>query len=264
MWSQLLRANVNRQGKREGGVMFQFIFDRAEEQQCIRQRLWKGKPFLVYGPSGVGKTLLLRNVLDQFPSVLYCENSATIHTIFRSIARQLLQQRNSRLRKVFRDEKAIDCKSAVSLKGIVLDALKEGSYAIMLDHVKCPSHSFAAVVREILGWASTPVSAVTQSSHMEDVGFLQSLYSDGSEKYEIRNFDSRIAERFAQEAIRQTGLSAKNLNEFVCRVLEFSAGNPGTIVSLMEMAKCPEYRADEHIKITPLYIDFRMNGGAAR
>jgi hypothetical protein len=41
--------------------------------------------------------------------------------------------------------------------------------------------------------------------------------------------------------------------------LEFSEGNPGAIVALVEMAKYTKYRSDEHIKITPLYIDFRMN-----
>ncbi|HTT19683.1 MAG TPA: ATP-binding protein [Candidatus Sulfotelmatobacter sp.] len=243
--------------------MPEFIFDRDEEQQGIRERLSKGKPFLLHGPSGVGKTLLLRNVLKEFPAVLYCENSTTTQTVFRTFARQLLQQGNARLRKAFREAKAIESKSAVSLKGIVLDALREGKYAIMLDHIKCPSHSFAAVVREIR-WTSTQVSAVAQSSHMEDVGFLQPFYSDRSEKYEIRNLDNSAAEQFVHEMIRRTGLAAPNLSEFVGKVLEFSAGNPGAIVSLIRMAKYPKYRTDEHIKITPLYIDFRMNWGAVR
>lgn len=243
--------------------MPELIFDRDEEQQGIRQRLSKGKPFLLHGPSGVGKTLLLRNVLEDFPYILYCENSSTTHTVFRSLARQLLQQGNARLRKAFREEKAIESKSAVSLKGIVLDALREGKYAIMLDHIKCPSHAFAAVVREIR-WTSTQVSAVAQSSHMEDVGFLQPFYSDRSEKYEIRNFDASTAERFVYEMIRRTSLEAPNLSEFVSKILEFSAGNPGAIISLIQMAKYPKYRLDEHIKITPLYIDFRMNSGAVR
>jgi hypothetical protein len=28
---------------------------------------------------------------------------------------------------------------------------------------------------------------------------------------------------------------------------------------MLQMAKSSKYRTDEHIKITPLYIDFRMN-----
>jgi len=31
----------------------------------------------------------------------------------------------------------------------------------------------------------------------------------------------------------------------------------------VETAKNPKYRSDEHIKITPLYIDFRMNWSPA-
>jgi hypothetical protein len=49
------------------------------------------------------------------------------------------------------------------------------------------------------------------------------------------------------------------LNEFLDKILEFSEGNPGAILALVNTAKYPKYRSDEHIKIAPLYIDFRMN-----
>jgi hypothetical protein len=94
---------------------------------------------------------------------------------------------------------------------------------------------------------------------MEDTGFLQSSYSDRSEKYELKNLDSAVAEQFAREIVRRTVLSAANIDEFLAKVLELSEGNPGAIVSMLEMAKYPKYRTDEHIKIAPLYIDFRMN-----
>jgi hypothetical protein len=239
--------------------MSEFIFDREEERQGIRQRLAKRRPFLIHGPAGVGKTLLLRSVLSEFPSILYCEDSATTHTMFRSLAHSLLRLDNPHARTVFRNEEAIKTKSAVSLKGIVMDALNQGEYSVVLDHLKRPSYSFAAAVREIMGWGSTPVSAVGQSSHMEDVGFLQTLYSDRSEKYEVRNFETSVAEQFARELVARAGLSASNLSEFLDKVLEFSDGNPGAIGAMIEMANYPKYRSDEHIKITPLYIDFRMN-----
>jgi hypothetical protein len=237
------------------------IFDREPERQRIDQFLSRRKPFLLYGPAGVGKTLLLRSVLSQFQSVLYCEGSSTTNVVFRSLAVSLFRLKNARARKAFRDEDGIPSKSAVSLKGIVMDALREGQYSIMLDHLKRPSYTFASAVREIMGWGSTPVSAVARSAHMEDTGFLQPLYSDRSQKYEIRNFDDVTAAQFAREMVRRRGLSGANVGEFVEKVLEFSGGNPGSIIALIDMARYPKYRAQEHIKITPLYIDFRMTVG---
>lgn len=244
--------------------MAEFIFDRSEERQRIVQFLAKRRPFLIHGPAGVGKTLLLRSLLPQFRAVLYCKDSAAINTVFRSLALSLLRMGSVRAQSAFRTEDAIKAKSAVSLKGIVMDALREGEYSIVLDHLKRPSYSFAAAVREIIGWGSTPVSAVARSSHMEDTGFLQSFYGDRSQKCEIRNFEDPIAEEFAREVVKRAGLSAPNLSGFLEKVLEFSGGNPGALIALLEMASYPKYRSGGHIKTTPLYIDFRMNWKVAK
>ena len=245
-------------------MMTDFIFDREQERQRIDQLLAKRRSFLIHGLSGVGKTLLLRSVLPEFRSVLYCEDSATTHLMFRSLACSLLRLQSPRASKAFRDENAITTKSAVSLKGIVMDALREGEYSIVLDHLKRPSHAFASAVREIMGSGSTPVSAVARSSHMEDTGFLQPLYGDRSQKYEIRNFDNSTAEQFARERIKRSSLSGTNIGEFIDKILEFSGGNPGAIIALIDMATYPKYRSEEYIKISPLYIDFRVKGSVAR
>ncbi len=239
--------------------MDDFIFNREEELRELELRVRKRKPFLLHGPAGVGKTLLFRRLLQQTPVALYCESSASTQIVFRSLAQSLLARSDPRLQRTCRNRDGVQAKSAVSLKGIVMDALREGSYSIVLDHVACPSQSFAAAVRELVGWCVTPVIAVARSSHMEDTGFLQPLYSDRHDRYELKNFDPLGAEQFASEMVKRAGLSASNMNEFLAKVLELSEGNPGAILSMLQMAKYPKYRAEEHIKISPLYIDFRMN-----
>jgi Cdc6-like AAA superfamily ATPase len=243
--------------------MLSFIFGREQERHALNQRMLKRKPFLVHGPTGVGKTLLLRSLLEHTPTALFCETSASPQAVFRSVARSLLERGDPRIARACRNRNGIEARSAISLKGIVMDSLREGSHSIVLDHVRRPSQSLAAVVREIIGWCSTPVIAVAQSSHMEDTGFLQPLYSDRHDRYELKNFEPVTAEQFAQALVERDGLSASNIKEFLGKVVELSQGNPGAILCMLQMAKNPKYRIDEHIKISPLYIDFRMHGSAA-
>jgi hypothetical protein len=150
-------------------------------------------------------------------------------------------------------------KSAVSLKGIVLDALREGHFAIALDHVTCPTASYASTVREFIGWASTPVIAVARSAHMEDIGSLHQLFSDRRNRFELCNFNPTAAKLFARDSADRAGLSAENMDDFLRAILAVSGGNPGAILRLVKMAKLSTYRSADHIKLTPLCIDFRLN-----
>jgi hypothetical protein len=179
------------------------------------------------------------------------------------LARCLLEKGAPRIQRICRNQHGVEAKSLISLKGIVMDALRDGTHSIVLDHVCRPSSSFAGVVREIIAWCSTPVIAVAPSSHMEDLGYLQPLYADRNDRYELKNFEPGTAERFAHTIVERAGLSASNIKEFLGKVLKLSQGNPGAILAMLYMAKNPKYRSDEHIKLSPLYIDFRMNGSAA-
>jgi len=73
--------------------MPEFIFDREGEIDSLRRRIGKRQSFLLYGPSGVGKTLLLKRVLPEFPYVLYSPKSVSPQTVFRNLAVALLGAR---------------------------------------------------------------------------------------------------------------------------------------------------------------------------
>lgn len=225
-----------------------WIFGREQEigylEDCLRQR----RHLLVHGPAGVGKTLLLTSIIRKMPEVLYCADSATVHAVFRSLAASLV------------GSGPVRNKSAVALKGIVLERLRAGRYLVVLDHLNRPSSSFAAGVREITGRASTPVAAIARSAHMEDCGYLLPLFPNRADKFPLSNFHAPEAKAFVAEVMRRAGLSATNLGDFAQKVTAASKGNPGAIIAMVALAKQAKYRAGEHIKITPLYIDFCMAG----
>ncbi len=243
-----------------------WIFDREEEVAALRQRLSKRRSLLLHGPAGVGKTLLIRSLLPDLRSFIYSHESSTIHVVFRTIAAELLRRGSERIRKAAgsRGVEGLNAKSAISLKGVVRDALREGEYCLVLDHVQQPSTAFAAVIRDLIVGCETPIIAVARSAHMEDVGFLHSIFGDRPDRYELRNFKPEVACVFARMSSERVGLLAANLNEFLDKVVELSDGNPGAILAMLNMARQPRYRLLESIKTAPLYIDFRMNWAPVR
>jgi hypothetical protein len=243
----------------------QFIFDREQERAALAARFAKRRPLLVHGPAGVGKTLLITAVVHDLPDFLYCGDSATINAVYKCLAAELWHRRAPRVVAAFGKRGGIDAiktMSALNLKGVTVEALRQGNYCLVLDHIRRPPHAFAAAVRELMRWADTPVVTISRSAHMEDAGFLQPIYSDRGDRFELKNFEDDVANHFAHELVERFGLLAENMSDFLARVLEFSGGNPGAIVAMIKMAKDPKYRSEDRIKVTPLYIDFRLQSNA--
>ncbi|MDT8067354.1 MAG: NB-ARC domain-containing protein [Terriglobia bacterium] len=230
----------------------------------LRARLAARKSVLVHGPSGVGKTLLLVYVLPEFPQALYCPSTPSSQVVFKRLAELLAARKDPTVAKICRGRTdTLLSKSSISLKGIVTDALRAGKYVLVLDHLNQPSQSFATMVREVVWLCSTPVIAVARSAHMEDAGFVAPLLSDRSERLAIRNFGAESAAGFAERVVSQKHLVATNLKAVVDNIVECSDGNPGAIVHMIEMAGQTKYRSKDHIKWSPLYIDFRMEWATA-
>lgn len=225
----------------------------------LRQRLALRRSFLLHGPSGVGKTLLLSAVLADFPDILYSASNPTPQALYHGLAELLLGARRPVLVKACPNGmSSLSTKSAVAVKGLVRDALLNSGYLVVLDHLKRPSQTLAAALRELMLNCSLPVVAVTRSPHMEDAGFILPLFGDRSERLALRNFDPDKAARFAEAFAQSEGLAADNLPQFVDKVVEYGQGNPGAMLRMICLARDPKYRHENRIKIAPLYIDYKI------
>lgn len=243
--------------------MHDFVFPRPEEAAALRRRFAHPAPLLIHGPAGAGKTFLVRSLLSELPSFLYCRDSATLLTVLGTVAELLCRAGSQRLMRACNgDVAALRRKSAVSLKGLVVEALREARYALVLDQLDRPAASFGSAIREIIGWANTPVVAISRSPHMEDLGSVYGLFPDRNDRFELRNLAPAAASDFARSAAEHQRLTADNLPEFIARVAELSRGNPGAILCMIAMAKRAQYRCKDQIKLHSLYIDFRLRAGS--
>jgi hypothetical protein len=240
------------------------IFSRAEELESLRRRFASRQSTLMHGPSGVGKTLLLQQVIPEFDRVLYCPASSSPQAAFRCLGELLAVRHDVTVLRICKGRAdALLGKSPVSLKGIVSDALRAEKYLIVLDHLHRPSAALGAMIGEVMLSCSTPVLAVARSAHMEDAGYVSPLLPDRSERLAIKNFDPETAKAFALEASSRQQLAAENLNSVLDNMIKSSEGNPGAILRMIAMARRSKYRCDDRIKWAPLYIDFLLEWAAA-
>ncbi len=240
------------------------ISRRDAELEQLRRLAFQRRSFLLHGPAGVGKTLLLKQVAGEVPEMLYCDESSSGQTVFRKLAAGLFTRKNRHVLRACGASglNALKVKSAVSIRGIVADALREAGYWIALDHLQSPSQSFAASLKDVCSQTATPLIAVARSAHMEDAGFLLPMFSDRSQKFALRNFDSDTAIAFALRTAQEMHLNAANRDEAIQKIVHYSKGNPGAIIAMLQMAASPKYVTEQHVKLSPLYIDFRLNWGA--
>lgn len=229
--------------------------NRSEELGRLQAQAAKRKSMLVFGPEGVGKTRLLRHFIQTEPYALYVPHSHTpkelIHFLLAS-----LRAREKRGSKLPNQTEALNTSS---LKGIVRQALEKHSYVLVLDHVAAPSRAVANVIKEFNYYGQHPIIFAARSPHMEDIGTLLPICVDRSERLELKNLPAAIALEFAKQEVRQLDLEADNLETTLQSIVEWSAGNPGSILRMLKMAALPSYRINRQIKAHILYLDFLMN-----
>jgi hypothetical protein len=137
-------------------------------------------------------------------------------------------------------------------------ALDQHPFLLVLDHLAGPSRVVTGLIKDLNYFDRTPVIFVARTPHMEDIGTLQPMCAGKTERLELKEFLPPIALEFAKREASRTGLWASNLDHVLHQLVEWSNGNPGSIVHMLKMAHFPRYYAGDQIKAHVLYLDYRM------
>jgi len=230
------------------------VVERTEELARLRAQMERRKSMLIFGPEAVGKTRLLRTFIQTQQLALFVSQVRS--------PRELLLALVEELRRVAKAGISLPAEGTSigtgSLKGIVQRALEQHPFLLAFDHVAGPSRVVTGLIKDLNYFDRTPVILVARTPHMEDIGTLQPMCAGKSERLELKELPAPIALEFARKEAARTGLEASNLDHVLHQLVEWSAGNPGAMVHMLQMARFPRYLAGDQIKAHVLYLDYRM------
>lgn len=235
-------------------AQYQAVVERQDELARLKARAQQKKSMLLFGPEGVGKTRLLRAFAANEPLALYVGKPNSPHELLMA-ALEAMTRSGRRGLSLPANYKSL---RSTSLKGIVLRLLDEHPFLLLVDHLAGPSRVVTGLIKEMNYYERTPVIFAARTPHMEDIGTLLPMCADRSERLELKNFSLPLAQAFAQRAAEEAELTASNLAEALAFLVERCEGNPGGILTMVRMAKMPQYRTGDQIKSHVLYLDYRM------
>ena len=240
--------------RREPTVHYLAAIERVEEMGRLHDQARRRKSMLIFGREGVGKSRLLERFVKTQPLALYINQTGSSRDLMLALVESLCSTGKRELR-LPADPKTL---STSSLKGMVQRALDQIPFLLVLDHLAGPSRVVTGMIKEMNYYGRTPVFLAARIRHMEDIGTLQPMCADRSEQVELKNLQAAVALEFAQREAERTGLWASNLDDALHSLVEWSEGNPGSILSMLKMAQWSRYRTDDQIKAHVLYLDNRM------
>jgi hypothetical protein len=229
-------------------------YERRAEYARIVDTVIKGRQnMLVYGEARVGKTRLLRKFAETEPMAAYVSLAASVRDVLASLLSSTAE--NTKLKTM-----AHNGLSAGAMRGLLDERLAHKGWILVLDHVNNPSANVSSLIRELHYYGRNPILFAGRSVHMEDIGKFRSFCYEKSSRLELKPWSAAAALEFARHEAAALQLSAVNLDETVKGISMLSAGYPGRIVDMLQMAASGKYAPEGNIKFNTLYLDYIMHG----
>ncbi len=247
---------------------------RETEALRLQAAILKRQSLLICGPPGVGKTLLLSEVLSELrPEVaqrcFYFAGIQGLQDLLRRLLRRL-HESDPTLRRQLRNDGfpptdfrgRLKTRSTSRLKGTLYRAVEKRDYWVFLDHMPPLSHAAAKVVKELVRMRNTPVFLLARGSTEKEVGHVTDLYGSERDRLPLGLLSERAAKELLERSIRRFELSQFDSARFREEILRLSGHVPGAIVKMCALAAEPRYQYGSQIKTKLVHIDYLMGGHA--
>ncbi|MGH9620860.1 MAG: hypothetical protein ACRD45_14305 [Bryobacteraceae bacterium] len=218
------------------------LLERERELSKLMQSARYGKPALVCGPPGIGKTQLLlelrRSLIAEGMPVIYVPFVQPLHAFLASVAARLSLRGRS--------------DSSVALRGMLWTSLEANPKMILLDGIAEPSLPFYRFFERLLYVPG--MALIGSAAQPYATGALHRIFWNQQTILSLRPLSREASAALAGKAI---GTFAPDLADsaFQEQVIQVARGNPGRIVEMCRRAADPAYRDGDRIRFAALSID---------
>ncbi len=222
------------------------LIGRDKEKAEIVDAVSNMKNLFVFGPGGVGKTFIIKNVLEVADGMgcLYSENCSTIKT---SLAGFL---------KSDYDPTFLSCQNILSLRKLFYKKVHKKRPYLVFDHIGRVGPKFFSYLENLLD--EHPVLIMARGSDSGEIGDLSMLLFS-FDKLQVRNLNRNRTYELITHFIDNFGLVIDHVDRFRKEVFRLSCGNPSSIREICQYAKKAEYKIGDEIKLSLLNLDRKID-----
>jgi AAA domain len=219
------------------------LIGRDKEVKFVRAHLRTGKNLVVFGKEGVGKTVLVREAIDEAPNALYCADATTLKAACESLLPQL--------------KLSVPEADNIVRKRAILKATAGKKCCFVFDHVGWVSPKLLSFLEKIQ--ESHCIIVVTRSIAWSDIGHLRMILWD-FERLELASLSHEATLQVLRAQMCQLKLRVPDPEEFEANVLRITGHNLHVLTDLCRQAVVGKYVFGKHLSTQLLDIDRRIKG----